>query len=170
MTPSPAPRPTRTDALNLVDLAALVAGYGLAALLVRAFWPESRSAIGPVVVVLLIVYLWLGLAMTGPILVLLRRLRADGSARQSWAEVAWIMIGCYWIVLLAVVIPARLAVDPLLGSLPIAAALAYRWLAPRPRDRADDPGPAWTHRLAVVLLASWPLAWGCLLLLSKTLF
>lgn len=164
------PAPDRNQSLNLVDLAALVGGYALAGLLVRAFWPESRQVSGPVALVLVVVYGWLGLAMAGPILLLLRRLHSTGNGKWSWSEIAWVVVGFYWIGLLILVLPARLPVDPILGILPILAALALRWLSPMPRSTRAGQRPAWTHHAALALIWSWPIAWGGLILLGKTLF
>ncbi len=59
--------------VELQDILALVVGYGMAAVLFRAFWPARPpwSALGLPGAVL---YLWLGLAMSGPIIMLRRRL------------------------------------------------------------------------------------------------
>jgi hypothetical protein len=57
--------------LRLLDLTALVVGYGLAALLIRAFWHASAESSASVTAVLMLVYLWLGLAMSGPVVLLL---------------------------------------------------------------------------------------------------
>ena len=63
--------------LQLVDVAALVIGYGLAAVLFRAFWP--RDSVSPAVTFFAIgFYIWLGLAMSGPLILLRQRpLRQD---------------------------------------------------------------------------------------------
>src|SRR5271168_1949067 len=101
----------------LQDMLALVAGYGMAALLFRAFWPSSRPspALG---LPGLGLYLWLGLAMSGPIVLLRhgpRRKREPEPRRdptpvatRTWAELAWLLIGIYWILLGVFSIPARL--------------------------------------------------------------
>ena len=58
--------------IQLIDLAAIVVGYGLAAILFRAFWPHTGvpPALGIFAVVF---YIWLGLAMSGPLLLLRHR-------------------------------------------------------------------------------------------------
>jgi hypothetical protein len=66
-------RSTTRRSLRLSDLAALVVGFGLAALLVRAFWHSDETPSAQVAVVLSLVYLWLGLAMSGPVVLLLDR-------------------------------------------------------------------------------------------------
>ena len=66
---------------HILDIAALVVGYGMASLLIRAFWP-SAGIEGPVVLTVLgLEYLWLGLAMSGPI-VLYRHRKAPRRVRR----------------------------------------------------------------------------------------
>src|SRR5437762_1798504 len=104
---------------QIQEILALIVGYGMAALFVRAFWPSSGlpRALGPAALVL---YLWLGLAMSGPILLLRHREppprppdpqrspAAPPVAARTWAEWAWLCIGVYWIILGLVLIPSRL--------------------------------------------------------------
>ena len=74
---SPAPR----FRLQLLDLSALVVGYGMAAVLFRAFWP--RGEVSPGILGFAIgFYVWLGLAMSGPLL-LLRHRTAVNPGEQS---------------------------------------------------------------------------------------
>jgi hypothetical protein len=65
--------------VELQDILALVVGYGMAAVLFRAFWPVRPPwpALGLPGAVL---YLWLGLAMSGPIIMLRRKLSRRASA------------------------------------------------------------------------------------------
>jgi len=168
--------------IQLQDILALVVGYGMAALLFRAFWPTSIPAILLGLPVLAL-YVWLGLAMSGPIILLRDAARTDQSteaqhrpgpnASRTWAESAWILIGIYWIVLGLFVIPARLhdfqLKDAVLfGAVPIVVALGFRILGPNP-SAARTGSTSWTHRAAVILLATWPIAWVCLILLGKSL-
>jgi hypothetical protein len=165
---------------QLQDILAVMVGYGMAALLFRAFWPESRPspALG---VPALGLYLWLGMAMSGPILMLRRRSsRAIDSAASApqpsqahphtWAELAWALIGAYWIVVGIFAIPSRLHEfrpgDMLwFGMVPLVVALTLRVVGPGPaRDQAAIR--TWTHGAAVVLLATWPIAWICLIVLG----
>jgi hypothetical protein len=129
--------------LRLSDLAGLVVGFGLAALLVRAFWPSEDWPSTEVAVVLSLVYLWLGLAMSGPVVLLLDRRAAprrhaphrvrigqlpsaeapskpagaepasEPAVRYTRAELAWLSIGAYWIGMTLLVVPARLHDTPL---------------------------------------------------------
>jgi hypothetical protein len=159
-----------------------VVGYGMAALLCRAFWPASRPS--PALGVPAIgIYLWLGLAMSGPV-ILLRRgppmidpaATADrpmSAHAHTWAELAWMLIGIYWIVVSLIVIPARLSEFKLgdmilFGLVPLAVALGMRLLGRRPKENSDS-ARAWTHAVGVVLLVTWPVAWICLIVLGKTL-
>src|SRR5271168_3718888 len=93
----------------LQDMLALVAGYGMAALLFRAFWPSSRPS-PSLGLPGLGLYLWLGLAMSGPIILFRRGPRRDREPEEperdlppavarTWAELAWLLIGIYWIIL-----------------------------------------------------------------------
>ncbi|HZW32671.1 MAG TPA: hypothetical protein VFF52_18305 [Isosphaeraceae bacterium] len=178
-------RPSPRLRFQIQEVLALVVGYGMAALLVRAFWPSSGlpRALGPLALVL---YLWLGLAMSGPILLLRHREQtrqpcvpeperspgSPGPTTRTWAEWAWLCIGVYWIVLGLVLIPSRLHEfrfgDALLfGLVPIVVALVFRFCGSRRRTR--PPAASWTHLAAVALLACWPIAWLCLIILGQRL-
>jgi hypothetical protein len=167
---------------QLQDILAVVIGYGMATLFFRAFWPESRPspAVGLPGVGL---YLWLGLVMSGPIILLRRRPIRTGSPDRrrdiastdahTWAESAWLMIGLYWILLGLFVIPARLHEFKmgdvvLFGLVPIVVALGLRLFGPKSSARRETTH-AWTHIVAVVLVATWPIAWICLIFLGQTL-
>jgi hypothetical protein len=192
--------------LRIHDLVGLVVGYGMAALLARSFWPKSKSLGGIPGVALTFEYLWLGLAMSGPIILLLDR-RGGPSPAPRWkrpprpgrlistveplelpvgrgpsspvsesppvftrAELAWMVIGGYWIALTMFVVPA-LSVDTpwaLIGLLQIVAALGLWLVVPR-RIKPGAAAESWTHPAAVGLLATWPIAWIFLILLGKSL-
>jgi hypothetical protein len=172
-----APNPRRV--IHLLDAAALVVGYGMAALFIRAFWPSAGEESVGILLVAGLVYLWLGLAMSGPI-VLLRHRRPAGEggeapkATHTWAELAWLVIGFYWLVMTALVVPlrmpsARLVDAGLFSLLPILGALGIRLFTPRRKaGETAEPRRSWTHFAALGLLASWPLAWAALILLGKT--
>jgi hypothetical protein len=156
-------------------------GYGMAALFFRAFWPDH----GPSAVMALAgagLYLWLGMAMSGPITLLRRRSRSTGSfdsgqrsdrvPAYTWAELAWLLIGSYWIVLGFFVIRARLPDFTLgdmvlFGLVPFAVALCFRLFGPRSIVEHETTH-AWTHTVAVVLVATWPIAWISMIVLGKT--
>jgi hypothetical protein len=157
---------------RLMDLVALMVGYGLAALLIRAFWPTSGQLPSlKVAIALGLLYVWLGLAMGGPLILLLdRRTGGDvgGPPRYTWAESAWLMIGVYWIGMTILVVPTRMQVTPLLGVLPVIAGLSLRIFSRRVHP-ASGSTSAWTHRVGVVLLLTWLPAWADLILLGQTL-
>ncbi len=170
--------------IQLIDLAAMVVGYGLAAVLFRAFWPQSHvpAALGLFAVGF---YVWLGLAMSGP-LILLRHRQArpvDPGGTQSaqpatstartWAEMAWLLIGVYWIAMGVFILPIRLhsfrfSDTILFGLVPLVAGLVLRVFGPRIRPRGRDHG-SWTHQVAVGLLVTWPLAWVCLIVVAEAM-
>jgi len=63
--------------LRLLDLIGFVAGFGLASLLARTVWPRFLELSGPPAVAFGLEFLWLGLAMSGPIILGLDRRRAS---------------------------------------------------------------------------------------------
>jgi len=180
-------------------------GYSLAALLARTFWPRSQPLNGAPAVALAIEFAWLGLAMSGPIILLLERRGAGPSAPRpqrparpgrlisakpapgpaigrfaepaptepsrpyTRAELAWIVTGGYWIGLTMFVVPA-LSIDTpwaLVGLLQVVAAVGLMVVMPR-REGGGDDAPSWTHHAAVALMATWPVAWALLILLSRS--
>ncbi len=169
MTHAPPPR-----GLRLLDMLALVAGYSLAALLIRAFWPHEGMPTQWAGLFVGITYAWLGLAMTGPLVLLLDRrarlpdpgTRPDPGTTYTWAETAWLLVGGYWIGLAMFVVPSRLPVNPLIGVLPVFVAVLLRMFGPQ---RVKVCPASWTHRVAVVVLCTWPVAWVAMIILSKTL-
>ncbi len=167
---------------HLLDAAALIVGYGLASMLIRAYWPKSEPPGLPVALVISIVFLWLGLAMSGPIVLLIRRPPAQPSGDadaeatspglRTWAELAWMIIGFYWIGLTILVVPvrsngARFLDSAVLGLFPVLASLGL-WLFSPAKNRPTGGLASWTHRAGVALLMTWPLAWMALIVLGKT--
>lgn len=190
--------------VQLQDILALVVGYGMAAVLFRAFWP-AHPALSFLGLPGAGLYLWLGLAMSGPIIILRRGLSRPAAAPgdpspegvpawdrplsgaatprpldpsslatgATWAERAWLLIGAYWIILGVFVIPVRLHEfklgDVLLfGLAPIVVAIGLRLLGPR-IQRGSEVVRGWTHTAAIALVATWPLAWVCLIVLGQSL-
>jgi hypothetical protein len=166
--------------LQLVDLAALVVGYGMAAVLFRAFWPKGDVSSG-VFGFAVGFYVWLGLAMSGPLLLLRQRrpvsvvipslesLPSKPPPSRTWAEMAWLLIGVYWFVMGVLVLPIRLHNfkfgDTLLfGLAPLAAGLVFRLFGSRAFP--ENPAAPWTHQAAVALLVTWPVAWLCLIVVG----
>jgi hypothetical protein len=148
----------------------MIVGFGTAALLIRSLWPTSRLMSPEVGVVVVLLYLWLGLAMAGPVLLLIdRRGLNDATRHLSWAQSAWLLIGAYWLALTALVVPTRMSVHPLLGLLPVLVALMLRVIGPRQaKERIISRN--WTDRVAFLLIATWPMAWIAMILIGKTLF
>jgi hypothetical protein len=184
MIPAPTSNPTRPALLRfeIRDLLGVVVGYAMAAALFRAFWPASPPPAwvgGPASVF----YVWLGLTLSGPLILLCRRAPSDPSPggpgvsphhapvrRQTWAESIWMFVGIYWIALGLFVIPIRLHTfgpgDALLfGLLPFVGAWISRRFAPKSHARRTEG--SWTHGAAVVLLLTWPVAWGCMIVMGR---
>lgn len=155
----------------------------MAALFFRAFWPDrGPSALTGIVAIGL--YAWLGMAMSGPIALIRHRPPPSGPAEPgvcftptspyyTWAELAWLLIGTYWIVIELFVIRSRLpefsVTDmAVFGLVPFALALTSRVFQLRPHT-PQVATHAWTHKTAVVLLMTWPLAWLALILLGHGL-
>ncbi len=178
------PRSRSRLRIELVDVAALVAGYGLAAVLCRAFWPERGVSLG-LGLFAVGFYLWLGLAMSGPLLLIRHRhglpeRRGADTANlatqapgRTWAEMAWLLIGVYWIVLGVFVLPVRLgrfrySDAVLFGLVPLAPALFFLIFGPR-HNLKGRASPSWTHFVACGLLWTWPIAWVCLIVLGQTM-
>lgn len=166
---------------HLLDVAALVVGYGLASMLVRAYWPDPGPPEIWAVMMIVMVYTWLGLAMSGPVVLLIRRPRLpatdddDGSsaAPRTWAEIAWLIIGFYWIGLTILVVPVRMRGtrfldSAFLGVFPVLAALGLRFFGSREITARGDPS-SWTHKAGLALLLSWPFAWVGLMILGRSL-
>jgi hypothetical protein len=176
-------RPKPRLRFQIQDVLGLVVGYAMAALLYRALWP-SRGLPVALATPALFFYFWLGAAMSGPIVLLQRpprRLQPTGLAvapgtvalaTRTWAEWAWLLIGMYWIILGLFVIPARIrdfraSGAFVYGVVPILVACVLRLFGPDARsERIISPG---THLAAVCLLASWPVAWACLIILGMNL-
>ena len=159
--------------IRLMDLIGLVVGYALAALLVRAFLRDHRFSTHLDEILAVLVYTWLGLAMGGPMVLLLDgRSKPDAqnpnpSFKMTWAETAWLLIGGYWIGLALFVIPSRMPLNPLLGVFPILAVLAMRFFGRKSKTKTD-PRPGWTHSLAVIVLITWPIAWFGMIVISNS--
>src|ERR1700737_3271860 len=111
--PYPGPK---TVGLRIQDLIGLVVGYGLATLLVRTFGAKLDSPSTEEFVALVLLYAWLGLVMSGPLILLLdRRGPAAPSpvptthppSRYSGEEMAWLGSGVYFIAVSLFISPAR---------------------------------------------------------------
>jgi hypothetical protein len=179
--PSGPPPRIGPSGLRISDLAGLIVGYSLSAMLVRSFWGVLEPESLPRALTLVISFIWLGLAMSGPIVLLLDR-RAppepapfpttEPPSRYSIEEMAWIGIGGYFVALTLFVVPARNRETPwsmILLIQVVAAAILLVWLpfARRHRLHVEGRPPRWTKRAAVMMLLTWPLAWLALVLLFR---
>lgn len=181
----------RDSGPTLLDLVALVAGYGIAALAARTLWPAGVTPTGPAIAALLFAYGWLGLAMSGPFILLRRsgsttswsrdergrprrarigqplRIDPEPTPCRTRAETAWLLIGSYWIVAAFLVLPTRMPSGsaPMLGLLPAVMAIGL-WMVGPSRRGADVRQAGWTHQTAQGVLITWPLAWLAVILLT----
>lgn len=169
------------EGLRLHDLVGLVVGYGLAALLARAILPLDLSRRGAGFFASVgLVYLWVGLAMSGPVILTFDRRRRNvvatpgekpANVRHTRAELCWLLVGGYWITVTSFVVAHRLpgATWPILFLLPgvglLSLALGSLFRSPK----KVTPTRAWTHRAAVFLLTLWPVVWGLLVMISGSL-
>lgn len=155
---------------RLSDLAGLVAGFGLSASLIRAFWPKPGIPEPLVALALGMEYVWMGLAMAGPFILGIRLRDGEDSPRGplTGSELAWLLIGGYWLGLALLVMPTRMSVGPILAAAPLVLVVALGRLVRTPRASAGPRSP-WTRQAAVGLLVSWPVAWGLLIYLAGKL-
>jgi hypothetical protein len=171
--------PTRLQ-FQLQDILAVMVGYGMAALYFRAYWPE-RTPSAVLAIAGIGFYIWLGMALSGPVALLRRPLRpndAMDSGRHAGlppgytrAELAWLLIGMYWITLGLFALRARLPdfrlTDVFLfGLIPFVVPLALRVFGLRSRVPLEAT-PTWTHSAAVIVLVTWPLAWLLLIVMGS---
>lgn len=184
--PYPNPQLAERRRFAIRDLIAIIAGFALAAALLPIFWGNG-SGLGHLdAALMLLIYGWLGLCMSGPLVLLLERRRRPAFRRPTpsrsppgrLAEVgegpraipsrytrferAWLAMGGYWLVVTALLLPNVTHDDLLRIFLPILFLIALACLSavlPR-RQPPADADQAWTHRLAGVLLATWPLVWA----------
>lgn len=194
----------RPRGLRLHDLVGLVVGYGMAALLTRSFWPSNKPFVGIPAIALGLEYFWLGLAMSGPIVLLIDRKGSPtpprtgrpklgrlisskepeapipvgrGPARQALpetsrytrAELAWMLIGGYWIALTMLVVPALSigSIAGLVGMVQLLIALTLVFFVVPRRVKPGTSAESWTHSAALGLLWTWPIAWFLLIVLSR---
>ena len=116
--------------------------------------------------------------MSGPLILAVRRRGdrddpAEPHEALTWAELAWSIIGFYWIGLTVLVVPVRLPHTRLRGHR-AARGLPHPGRPRAPTLRAEAAGDAGTRPgldppAGVVLLVSWPIAWLAMILLGKTL-
>jgi hypothetical protein len=182
-----------------LDLAALVVGYSLAARGIRFLLPRTPSHWVLVAVALEYLWLGLAMSGPFVLWFDRRPLRdgqAEGSpdrkrrwlrtgdqsnvpplppARESsprytGAELAWLLIGGYWVGMSVLLSPGPEGISaasvPVLGLIAFLTALVLLLAGPGQAKHAPQ-GPPWTHRAAVVLLSTWPIAWLLMIALTK---
>ena len=153
---------------RVIELAAVVLGYGLAAVGLRLYTPTGPrlpavAAIGGAVVLT-----WLGLALSGPFVLLLDRRRREGDWTRP--EAAWGLIGAYGLAFVVAgpfVLPPLVTgkAVPILGLLPLLGGLVAWLVAPASAPRRP---PLWTERAAQLLLITWPLAWVAMIAMAAS--
>ena len=167
----------RRPGFHLLDLIAVMVGFALASMLTCAYWPDQGVGSIWEVLVLVPVFGWLGFAMSGPVVLMIRRPPATISAdderpgRRTWSEMSWLIIGFYWIGLTIVVVPARIRGtrildSAILGLFPVLAALGLRFFGPK-ELHGKGGEHAWTHQAAIWLLLLWPFVWVGMMVLGK---
>jgi hypothetical protein len=176
---------THPDGFRIRDLVGLVVGYGLAGFLLRSFLAVIDPRGITESVELGTFYLWLGLAVSGPFVLLLDGRgpappppvpTTDPPSRYAPEELIWLGIGGYFLFIALVVVPAldrgvtwlvaRAIWDSTAsGQALIGLGLAVCWTLGRRRARATPPG--WTRRAARLVLVTWPVAWLVLVLLVR---
>jgi hypothetical protein len=174
------PSPT-AEGFRIRDLAGLVVGYGLAGFLLRSFRPVFETQGAAEAVALGAFYLWLGLAVSGPFILVLDRRgppprgavpTTDPPSRYSGEELAWLGIGGYFLAIALLVVPSLQHQTPWGAILTVQAGAAV-WLAAWSVTRRRAPGkagpsaPRWTRTAARVMLVTWPVAWVLLVLLVR---
>lgn len=166
------PERARPGGPRLLELGAIVVGFSLAALALRVCWPKGLIPSTTDLAAGVVVYVWLGLAASGPFVLLLGRHQRRGPrgavVPYSSAEKAWLLIGGYWIMIL-VAAALLVSIFPIVGLVPIVVA-ALSWLiAPRPPRLSANERP-WTHRVALLVLWTWPVAWVAMVILTESVF
>ena len=172
--------PPKADGFRIRDLAGLVVGYGLAGFLLRSFRPVFETQGVAESVALGAFYLWLGLAVSGPFVLILDRRgpappprvpTTNPSSRYAGEEMAWLGIGGYFVAIALFVVPSTQHRTPWETILAVQFFAAF-WLGPwwarrNSRRKPEAHAPRWTRTAARVVLLTWPLAWLLLVLLVR---
>jgi hypothetical protein len=158
-------QPQGRAGLRLHDLFGLVFGFSLAATLLRSFRAEFEPFVFLQGLMLLISFVWIGTAMSGPIVILLDRQRTSPRSRS---EIAWCLIGIYFIGLTLIVVPYRNQETPwaMLTLVQfVGAAIILGWLLSDRNSQVTPKqiGRSWTTSVSKWLIFTWPLAWLALL-------
>ncbi len=155
-------------AVTVTDLAGVVIGFSVAAAICRgtilAHYEACAAGLTTVAAILMI---WLGGVISGPFVLVLRRMQHGRRSKFSSGELAWCLVGLLW---LAVGISRGLrTLDPAtMSSAAQSAAAAAGALAPLAllfawrleRARARPSGPySWCHHAGILCAAAWPAGW-----------
>lgn len=163
-------RPPRWSGLTLLEAAALVIGYAVAALASRAIWPRSGPISLPTAALAVVCYVWLGLAISGPFLLAVSHGHGRGSASDdepiTRAESAWILIGVYCAALGLLAAITRIHVPPAVSALPLMIGVLFFIL--RRRRAAVVATRRWTRAAAVIVLMTWPAVWAAWIVLARS--
>ncbi len=129
-------------------------------------------------------YLWLGLALSGPFVLLLDGRgpapppavpTTDPPSRYATEELAWLAIGGYFLLIALFIVPSvgrgetwivgrAIWGGTATGQAVIGLVLGACWALGRRKARATPP--RWTKRAARLVLVTWPAAWLILALLA----
>jgi hypothetical protein len=171
------PEPPGPTGFRILDLAGLVVGYGLVSVLVRSYWREVDPTAALKLGALGLLFLWGGLAMSGPFVLLLERRgpapggpvpTSDPPSRYTRDESAWLAVGAYLVAVTYLVVASGVFHERKAWSLTIqvlGAVLFVLWL----QFVRTDPGrivprpPRWTRIAARLVLLTWPVAWAMLI-------
>lgn len=160
--------PATSRRITVLDLAGLIVGYATAASIYRstvlAQHPFSELALS---VVAAIAFAWLGLVLSGPIVLGLRSLQRTAESRRSGPESIWGILGLLWYAVAVARWLRFLDPDSLtnLASFLAAAAAAVaplffviHWRSERKRMIAADRS-TWCHHAGLLCAAAWPAGW-----------
>jgi hypothetical protein len=152
----------------MTDIGGLVVGFAVAATTYRGtiLAVFDAGAVG-LTVVAAIVFAWLGVSISGPIVLAIRRFQHGRRTKLSTGESMWGVLGMMWLVvglsrslrhldraLLADV--ASFAATAAASLAPLLLILAW-WLQ---RNRAQAGGPqSWCHHVGIFCAAAWPAGW-----------
>ncbi|GEM_PF-1098262 len=165
------PTPRR---VTMTDLIGLVVGFAWAGKIFRDALGAGETGGFGRVVALGVGFVWLGLAMAGPIVLTMRRVQHGRRMQLTAGETLWVALGGLWLLVGAChtfqdfdpTTLANLATRAAAASAGIGPiALVILWHSQRRRPEAAQY--TWCHRAGVVLGAAWPAAWVATLLIMN---
>lgn len=163
--------PLPTDSFNLLDIVGIVIGFALAARICRGEFRrivESQS-VGAVLIAGL-TWVWLGVVLSGPLIIGVRWFRVNRRVRLRLGERLWLCLGVGWLVIAIVRMLGPLAgeysrelaycsaaglsaVTPmlLLWALPVVAGSVGEY--------ESEPASGWCNAAGMAIALTWPLGW-----------